>query len=213
MLLQEVREEIARAGAELTRRGLAPAGMGNLSRYVPEAKVLVISPEGRDPDALSAGDVAVLTMDGVRLDGAARPSLEAPLHRLFYRREGVGAVVHTHSPFATLMACLGLPLEPIHPAIAWAGAERVPCIPYAPAGSEELSAAVEAQLEQGRALLLGNHGLVCLGPDLPTALTAAEELEFLARLCYYAHLAGGGRPLPAAGLDALLREKEGGSLC
>lgn len=193
MLLLQAREQVAHYGRELLRRGLTTGSFGNLSVYVPEAKVIVISPSGMDYDKIDPQDVSVVTMDGVVLDGARKPSSELALHRVFYlNRPEVGAVVHTHSTYATLMACLGLPLEPIHYLIAYAGAMEVPCISYYPFGTQELAKAALEGMGDGRALLLGGHGLVCTGPNLSFAMDAAEQLEFLAQLCYRARLAGGG---------------------
>ncbi len=203
MLLLEARQQVSHYGREMLRRGLASGSFGNLSVYVPEAKVMVISPSELEYDQVSPQDVSVVTMDGVVLDGTRKPSGEADLHRVFYQRDPeVGAVVHTHSTYATLMACLGLPLQPIHYLIAYAGAMEVPCIPYYPFGTMELAQAAYQAKGQGRAVLLGGHGLVCTGPDLPFTMDVAQQLEFLAQLCYRAHLAGGGVKLTAQQLES-----------
>lgn len=193
MLLYEAREQVVRYGKELVRRGLAAGTFGNLSVYVPEAKVLVITPSGMDYESLTPGDISVLTMDGVLLEGGKKPSSEVELHRAFYEsRPDVLAVVHTHSPYATTMACLGKPMRPLHYAAAYAGGE-VPCIPYYPFGTKELAAAAAAGMGQDRnAVLLGGHGMVTVGADLASALTAAEQLEFLAQICWRCEVAGGG---------------------
>lgn len=193
MLLLDAREQVAHYGRELIHRGLTVGSFGNLSVYVPEAKVMVISPSGMDYDKISPQDVPVVTMDGVVLDGQQRPSSEIDLHRIFYQKDpDVGAVVHTHSTYATLMACLGKSLEPIHYLIAYAGAMEVPCIPYYPFGTPELAQAAYEGMGKGKAVLLGGHGLVCVGPTLHYAIDAAQQLEFLAQLCYQALVVGGG---------------------
>lgn len=202
MLLLEAREQVAHYGRELLHRGLTTGSFGNLSVYVPEAKVMVISPSGMDYDHIAPQDVSVVTMDGVVLDGTRKPSSELDLHRIFYQNDPeVGAVVHTHSTYATLMACLGLPLEPIHYLIAYADAMEVPCIPYYPFGTMELAQAALAGIGKGKALLLGGHGLLCVGPNLAYAMDAAEQLEFLAQLCYRARVAGGGIKLTEKQLE------------
>lgn len=204
MLLQEQREAVVHFGHELLRRGLTVGTFGNLSLYVPEAKLMVISPSGLDYESTKAEDVAVVTMDGVQLDGDRKPSSEVDLHRVFYQnRPDVRAVVHTHSTYATVMACLGLPLEPIHYLIAYAGKD-VPCIPYYPFGSKELADAALEGMGERNALLLGNHGLLCVGPTLSYAMDAAEQLEFLSQLCYRARLLGGGVKLSEEQLDGVL---------
>ncbi len=206
MLLLQARQQVAHYGRELIRRGLTTGSFGNLSVYVPEAKVIVISPSGMDYDKIDPQDVSVVTMDGVVLDGTRKPSSELDLHRIFYQNNpDVGAVVHTHSTYATLMACLAQPLEPIHYLIAYAGAMEVPCIPYHPFGTLELAKAALEGMGDGRALLLGGHGLVCTGPNLAFAMDAAEQLEFLAQLCYRARLAGGGVKLTKEQLEGAFK--------
>lgn len=204
MLLEAQREEVVRFGHELIRRGLSVGTFGNLSLYVPEAKLMVITPSGMDYESLTSQDIAVVTMDGVQLDGTHKPSSEVDLHRIFYQnRPDVRAVVHTHSTYATVMACLGLPLDPIHYLIAYAGKD-VPCIPYYPFGTQELADAAYAGMGDRNALLLGNHGLLTLGPTLSYAMDAAEQLEFLAQLCYRTRLLGGGVKLTEEQLNGVL---------
>lgn len=204
MLLQEQREEVVHFGHELVKRGLTVGTFGNLSLYVPEAKVMVITPSGLDYDAIRPEDIAVVTMDGVQLDGTRKPSSEVDMHRIFYQnRPDVRAVVHTHSTYATVMACLGLPLEPIHYLVAYAG-RQVPCIPYYPFGTQALADAALEGMGKGNGLLLGNHGLLCVGPTLSYAMDAAQQLEFLAQLCYQTRLLGGGIPLSDEQLSGVL---------
>lgn len=201
MLLLEAREQVVHYGKELVRRGLATGSFGNVSMYIPEGKVLVISPSGMEYERVTPADVVVLTTDGVQLGGDKKPSSEIELHRAFYRtRPDVLAVVHTHSPYATTMACMGRPLRPLHYAAGYAGGE-VPCIPYVPFGTRELAeAAVQGMGKERNAVLLGGHGLVAVGPDLSFAMDVAEQMEFLAQICWRCEVAGGGIPLSDAHL-------------
>lgn len=210
MLLLEAREQIVYYGKELVRRGLATGSFGNLSIYVPEAKILVISPSGMGYDQVTPADVVVLTEDDVQLEGRRKPSSEIELHRAIYRsRPDVLAVVHTHSPYATTMACLGEPLKPLHYAAAYAGGE-VPCIPYYPFGTKELAeAAAEGMGADRNAVLLGGHGMVAVGGDLTRAMDAAEQLEFLAQICWRCKVSGGGVPLNDAHLAQAVEALQG----
>jgi L-fuculose-phosphate aldolase len=99
--------------------------------------------------------------------------------------------VHTHSTYATLMACLGKPVEPIHYLIGFAGGE-VPVTPYIIFGTETLAQeAVRIMGASRNAVLLGNHGLLAVGKNLPAAFNVAEETEFVAELNYKAMCVGG----------------------
>lgn len=199
MLLYEAREQVVHYGKELVRRGLATGSFGNVSLYIPEGKVLVISPSGMAYERVTPADVVVLTEDDVRLEGTRKPSSEVELHRALYRsRPDALAVVHTHSPYATTMACMGQPLRPLHYAAGYAGGE-VPCIPYIPFGTKELAeAAAKGMGRERNAVLLGGHGLVAVGPDLAFAMDVAEQMEFLAQICWRCQVAGGGVPLSDA---------------
>ena len=109
------------------------------------------------------------------------------MHRDIYRtRSEVHAVVHTHSPFATTLACLRRLIPPFHYEVAFAGGRDIPCAAYATFGTQELSAAALHALEGRRACLLANHGAVALGTSVEDAVRLAERVEALARLYWQA---------------------------
>ncbi len=193
MILKEEREQVVEYGKRLVELGLTVGTFGNLSVYDPAEGLMAISPSGMDYFRIRPEDVVVLTLEGEKVDGDARPSSECDMHRIFYqRRPDVRAVIHTHSIYATTLACLRWSIEPVHYAIAYGGAD-VPCIPYVPFGTWELAeAAFDAMGESRNACLLGNHGLLAVGSSLPWALDVAEQMEFVSRLTYQTRLAGGG---------------------
>ena len=209
MLLQREREWVAEYGRRLVRAGLATGTFGNLSAFCRERGLMAISPSGMDYFGTAPEDVSVVDLDGRLLEGA-RPSSEVDLHLVFYRRRpGAGGVVHTHSPYATTLACLGWPIDPVHYLAAYGG-RAVPCIPYHPFGTAELAEAAYRAMDPGcDACLLGGHGLVAVGPDLPFAFDAAEQLEFASQLTYRTRLAGGGIPLTPGQLDYAAQKLRG----
>jgi L-fuculose-phosphate aldolase len=134
--------------------------------------------------------VTVLDPGGAVVDGDQRPSSEVPMHLAVYRaRSDVAAVVHTHSVFATTFAVLGEELPAVHYLLAFAG-RRVRVAPYATYGTEALADACVATLGDDRAVLLGSHGVLAVGPDLDRALTVAEAVEYTAELCWRARCVG-----------------------
>ncbi|GAB3694878.1 class II aldolase/adducin family protein [Halorubrum pallidum] len=168
--------EYAPALAELT-----PGRTGNLS--VRDGDAIAVTPTGVPYDAFDAADVPVVSLSGERLAGWMTPSSEVPMHTGIYRHDRPGAIVHTHSPWATTMATLHRKLPPVHYMIVAVGRE-VPLADYAPYGTEELAAnVVGAMAEAGSdAAILANHGLVVTGPDPETAVENARHVEDLCRL-------------------------------
>ena len=205
MLLQAQRELVVEYGKKLVSTGLTEGTFGNLSAFDRERGLMAISPSGMDYDATTPADVVVTDLEGRVVEGSRKPSSELDLHRLFYqRRPDVNGVVHTHSPFATILACLGQAIPPIHYLVAYAG-RQVPCIPYYPFGSLELAeAAWDAMKGEYNGCLLGNHGLLAVGGSLSFAFDAAQQLEFLSKVYYHTRLAGGGVMLTDAQLQAVL---------
>jgi L-fuculose-phosphate aldolase len=112
--------------------------------------------------------------------GAGRPSSEWRFHRdILISRPDVHAIVHVHSPFATTLACLGLEVPPFHYMLAAAGGATIRCAPYALFGTQELSDHALAALQDRRACLLANHGMIAVGRDLDHALALCVEVESL----------------------------------
>ncbi|MCD7947921.1 MAG: class II aldolase/adducin family protein [Oscillospiraceae bacterium] len=199
MLLQEQREQVVEYGKKLVTSRLSTGTFGNISVFDRSKNLLAISPSGMDYFATSPEDVVILDPDGTIVDGSRKPSSELDLHCILYRnRPDVGAVVHTHSLFATVLSCMHWSIEQIHYLIAYAGHE-VPCTRYHPFGTPELAEAAWAAMgNEVNACLLGNHGLLAVGGTLSFAFDVAQQMEFVAQLTYYTRLAGGGVLLSSA---------------
>jgi L-fuculose-phosphate aldolase len=176
----QLRAIVAAACRELTRRGLTHGTSGNVSVRYGERRFFV-SPSGMDYEELQADDIPLVDLDG-RWFGRRRPSSEWRFHRDIFRlRHEVGAIVHTHSPHATALACTGRGIPAFHYMVAVAGGPDIRCAPYYTFGSQELSDAAVAALQGRKACLLRNHGVIATGADLPSAISLAGEVENLAR--------------------------------
>ncbi len=191
MLLAEERQAVVDGGNAMVRAGLTTGTGGNLSRICRRRGLIAISPSGLDYAAMQPDDVVLVDRDGLTVEGRYKPSSELGFHLALYRqRPAVGAVVHTHSVYATTLACLGWELPAVHYLVGFAG-HKVPLAPYATFGTDELAASVAATMgRRFNAVLLANHGLVAVGEDMPAALTTAEEVEFVARIYYQTKCAG-----------------------
>jgi L-ribulose-5-phosphate 4-epimerase len=109
MLMKELREQVLEANLELVRRGLVLYTFGNASGVDREQGLVVIKPSGVDYDKLKPEHMVVTDLHGNVVEGELRPSSDLDTHTLLYREfDQIGAVVHTHSEFATSFAQAGL---------------------------------------------------------------------------------------------------------
>lgn len=190
MLLKEEREAIVNYGRKLITSHLTTGSGGNLSLFNRAENLLAIKPSGVDYFEMRPEDVVVLTPDGRVVEGVKKPSSEVNFHlALFQHRPEVNAVVHTHSVYATTIACLNWELPAVHYLVAYSG-DKVPLAAYATFGTKELADNILQAIGSYNACLLANHGLVALGRDLPTAFAVAEEIELVAQIYYQARCIG-----------------------
>jgi L-fuculose-phosphate aldolase len=185
-------------GRRLGPDALAVGTSGNLSCRAGE--LLAITPRGVAYEVLTPESVAVVDLAGEPVDAPLAPSTELPVHLAAYAATGAGAVVHTHSPYATVLGTLVGELPAIHYLIALVGGP-VPVAPYATPGSAELAGALASALAGRSAALLGNHGAITVGETLEEAYRRAVLLEWLSALYYRARLLGEPRLVDPAELD------------
>lgn len=184
MLMEKERALIAEYGRKMSSAGLSRGTAGNISIYDPALGYMAISPSGVGYFETEPEDVVVLDLDGNVVDGKRKPSSEYGLHAGFYRAkaaEGCLAIVHTHSDYATTLACMGEPIRAVHYVIATSGTHEIPLCPYTTFGTPELAKMAVETCKEGRAVLLANHGLVAFGVDLAKAFNLAGNLESLAK--------------------------------
>ena len=189
---QELREEVTRISRRMGASGLVRTTSGNVSARTPDGNVL-ITPSGLPYEDLEPGDLALVDPDGNLLEGSLEPSTEVPMHTGIYRRRPrVGGIVHTHAPYSTALACLGLEIPAVHYMLAALSEEgRVPLAPYATYGTEALAGHTsEALGEMHSACLLQNHGTVTVAETATKAYSLTEILEAMAELYYRTRLAG-----------------------
>ncbi|GDX79608.1 aldolase [Deltaproteobacteria bacterium] len=184
---------------------------GNVSVRLGDGRFLA------SPTAVSKRDVrpeslVVVDGEGKVVQGTRRVFSEMALHLAAYRaRPDVSWVVHAHPPHATAWAVAGESFwdAPFLAEAVVSLGDSVPLVSYAMPGSS--TAALEAAISRADAVLLGNHGVLTVGPDAETALLRMELVEHLARIAALARPLGGARPLPAEDVAKLLdaRRKAG----
>ena len=187
--------------------GLVVGTSGNVSVRVDansdERELMAITPSGIEYDILNTEDILVADMDIEPVEGDGVPSSEAMLHAEIYRhRRDVGAVMHTHSAFATAVAVAGLDIPPIIDEMVLTVGGEVKVAEYAFPSSEALAANVREALGGRNAALIRNHGVVGVGADLRVALKVCELVEHAAQVMVYARMLGGTTSLPSDVIEA-----------
>lgn len=202
MKYEAARRQVLDALRKAVDCGLIHGTSGNIAVRDFEENVIAISPSARPYDTMVPEEIAIVTLNGEWIDGPYKPSSETPMHTAVFRaRADVGATVHVHGLFSTVMAMQVDELPPSTPPQAELAPIRV--VPFAPPGSEELAHMVAETLGDGRALLMRNHGSFCCGKDIEGALSAAVYTEEAAQTAYYATLLGSFRPLDAQQIAAV----------
>ncbi|MEA2664465.1 MAG: L-fuculose-phosphate aldolase [Candidatus Eremiobacteraeota bacterium] len=174
----QIRAAIVATCVRMTELGLNHGTAGNVSVRVGER--FLVTPSGVDYDRLTPESIVSVAFDG-SFEGSAQPSSEWRLHAaLLQARPEMRAVVHTHSPHATAVACLREPIPSFHYLVGLGGRAEIPCAAYATYGTAELAANAVAVLRDGKTCLLANHGALALGTTLRQALALAASVETLA---------------------------------
>ena len=200
------RQAVAAAARRMAAEGLTIGASGNVSARLtaPDGSPLMaITPSQIPYDRLRPADILATDMDIEPIEGEGIPSSEALLHAAIYRRRpDAGAVVHTHSTYATIAAVAGADIPPIidEMVIAIGGAIRVSG--YAPPASEALAANVCEALGDRSAALIRNHGAVGVGETPQDALAVCALVERVAQVFVFASLLGNVNALPDAVVDA-----------
>ncbi len=171
------REQLLGTMQKLLQCGLNRGTSGNASLRVKNG--LLLTPTGMDVEDMIASDMVFMSEDG-EYEGDRKPTSEWMFHLdILKQRPEIGAVIHTHSMFATTLACLRKDVPPFHYMIAVSGGDSIRCAPYALFGSEALSKSALQALEDRRACLLANHGMIALGENIKQAFDVAVEVEAL----------------------------------
>lgn len=182
MYLEE-KKELVEYGKKMSAEGLSSGTSGNLSIYLKEEGVVLITPSGIGYFDTEPEDIVVMDLEGNILEGKRKPSSEWHLHTLFYKNKPEArAVVHTHSKYCTTLSTLRMPIKAVHYVIADAGTDEVPCAPYRRYGTEELAKVAVETAGESNAVLLANHGIVVCGKNLKSAYGLAKGMEYVAEI-------------------------------
>lgn len=185
------REQLVEYGKMMLDKNLTKGSGGNLSIFIREEKLMLITPSGIDYYKTKAEDIVVMDLYGNVVEGDKKPSSEHALHSIFYKkRDDIDAIVHFHSVYASTLACLQWDLPASHYLIAVSGGDNVRCANYATFGTDELAENVFEAMEDRYVAFLANHGMIAGARDLPNAFNKAEEIELCSEIYYRAKSIG-----------------------
>ncbi|WP_289186592.1 L-ribulose-5-phosphate 4-epimerase AraD [uncultured Dubosiella sp.] len=223
-MYERLRQEVFDACQTLPRTGLAILTWGNVSRVDRKNEVIAIKPSGVPYDMMKPEDIVVCDLQGRVVDGRLRPSSDLPTHVALYAAwPQVEAIVHTHSPWATMLAQAGLDLKPFGTTHADTFYGPVPCT--RPLARNEVDG--DYELETGRviletfqersiapdqvpAVLVASHGPFAWGHDAQQAVENALVLEQCAWMAVVDRLMDPDvMPVPAYLLDRHYQRKHG----
>jgi L-fuculose-phosphate aldolase len=175
--MKNEREQLLKIAQKLIATGLNKGTAGNASVRCEDG--FLVTPSGMAVEDMSAASMVKMQFDG-SFEADKIPSSEWRFHRdILQSRNDINAVIHSHSMFATTLACLHKDIPPFHYMIAVVGGDTIRCAPYALFGSQALSDNALAALTDRKACLLANHGMIALGKSLDDALAVTVEVENL----------------------------------
>jgi L-ribulose-5-phosphate 4-epimerase len=192
MILENLRQAVLTAARQMVLDGIAHGAQGNISARDPETGLIAITPSAVLYAVMEVADICVIDAAGTLVEGRWRPTSETPMHTIFYReRPDVGAVVHSHAPYATVFGIIHEPIPMVLTEAATCLTGDVPVAPYARPGSPELAQLVLDTLAGGQvAVVLAHHGLLTVGPTLAQAYDSTLAAETSARLAIMARSMG-----------------------
>lgn len=193
-----IRDDLIYYGKKLLDSGMTLGTGGNLSVFDRAAGLMYITPSGIEFGLIQPEDIVVLDLEGRVVSGSRVPSSEWAMHLIFYQeRTDIDAVIHAHTTYSTVFACLNEPLPASHYMLAVAGPD-VRCAPYAGFGTRELAEHAFEGMRDRKAVLLANHGIIAGETSLKRTFNVLEEVEYCAKIHILARSIGSPVLIPEA---------------
>ena len=175
---ESLRARIIETCLKMNKGGINHGSSGNVSARLEDG--ILITPSGMAYERIQPDDIVLVYWDG-SYEGDRLPSSEWRFHLdIMRQRADCHAVVHTHAPACTTLACLHTTIPAFHYMVAVAGGHDIRCAGYARFGTQALSDSILAALAGRKACLMANHGMLAIEGDLDRALNLAFEVEYLA---------------------------------
>jgi L-ribulose-5-phosphate 4-epimerase len=220
-MLESLKNQVYAANMELMRRNLVIYTWGNASAIDANRELVVIKPSGVSYAELRPEMMVVIDLEGNVVAGHLKPSSDTATHLVLYKKfEQTGAVVHTHSTWATIWAQAGIGIPPLGTTHADYFYGEVPCTrelkeKEVNTDYEKNTGLVIAETFKGKdpmtipAVLVKNHGPFTWGRNADEAVHNSVVLEEVARMAFHTILLGNGDSMPASLLDKHYLRKHG----
>lgn len=202
-------EKLALACRILANEGHWDLDLGHVSARVPGEDLIIMKSMGWGLEEVTPENLVTIDLSGQKVGGHGSVHAEWPIHTEIYRaRPDVGAVIHTHPPFATALGCTGKPLVPVsHDALVFTSG--IPTFSLTPEmiTTVSLGREVAQVLADKAALFLKNHGVVVVGPSVEEACVRAVLLEKAAHVQFIATVFGSFEPIASPMAEKMWKEK------
>jgi L-ribulose-5-phosphate 4-epimerase len=198
-MLESLKHQVYRTSLKLVEQGLVIYTWGNVSAISRESGLVVIKPSGVSYDEMIPADMVVLDLEGKVIEGNLKPSSDTNTHLELYRHfKNIGAIVHSHSEYATCWAQAGKGIPPFGITHANFFNGEIPCTK--PLILNEMHVE-DLELETGKmivdtfesleidpmripGILVYGHGPFCWGKDVQSAFDHTVVIEKVARMAY-----------------------------
>jgi len=179
MEINVAKELVVEAGKKLVAKGLIARTWGNVSCRISDTH-FCITPSGRAYENLAPEEIVVLNIADCSYEGNIKPSSEKGIHASVYElKPDINFVIHTHQLNASVVSALGLDINKVEAGSAAVIGDHVPNASYGLPGTKKLKKGVRAALERSdsKAVVMANHGALCMGADFDESFAVAAELE------------------------------------
>lgn len=202
-----IREKVHATVMLLKQAGLVRLSAGNISARTDDG-MIAITPSGVRYDLLQSNDIAIVNLNGERVDAPLKPSSETPMHTAIYKNlPDVGAICHTHSPFAISFAMAAREIPVVNLELFLCGAP-IPVTEWACPGTAragEVAVQVFTSRPGLKACLLRSHGLIAIGKNLDHAFELAYDAEVGLQTYYQAMQIGTPQEITREQIEEILR--------
>lgn len=141
---------------------------------------IIVSPSKVSYDELSSDRLNVVDINGAPIEENAPFSRDMYFHLKIYKeRPDVNAIIHTHSKYATALALANKGIPFILYGMKFHTKGEVKVAPFSFPNTKECNDSIIQYLGDRNAVLLGNHGLVCVGENIDECYQTVEFVESL----------------------------------